>query len=184
MDDQIRALVDSGELTFKGARKRHNLAPGAFGILSKIGIEHANDVNRAAIHAMAPTEVRRLSELMGEGRAVPGDAAAVVRFVVDGIRLVTPLSVARHMRVWAGEDDTLCWEWEPGECFAFKGMSRLGWIDDYRCGVIYRIECWPDALGVRPLGPPSVEGCLMLAGGSCAGSLQCETGASGPSPFG
>ena len=42
MDDKIRTLIDSGQLTFKGARKRHNLAPGAFGILSRVGIEHAN----------------------------------------------------------------------------------------------------------------------------------------------
>ena len=42
LDERIRALVDSGKLTFKGARKRHNLAPGAFGILSMAGIEHAN----------------------------------------------------------------------------------------------------------------------------------------------
>ena len=42
MDDQIRALLDSGELTFKGARKRYNLAPGVYGILSRVGIEHAN----------------------------------------------------------------------------------------------------------------------------------------------
>ena len=42
MYDQIKALVESGELTFKGARKRHNLAPGAYGILARIGIEHAN----------------------------------------------------------------------------------------------------------------------------------------------
>ena len=42
MDDQIRALLDTGELTFKGARKRYNLAPGVYGILSRVGIEHAN----------------------------------------------------------------------------------------------------------------------------------------------
>ena len=42
MDDQIRTLVESGELTFKGARKRYNLPPGVFGLLSRVGIEHAN----------------------------------------------------------------------------------------------------------------------------------------------
>lgn len=151
-----------------------------------LGVERANDLNRAAIRAMATTEVRRLSELTGAGGASPDDTAAVVRFVADGTRLVTPASVAGRMRVWAGDDETLCWEWEPGECFAFKGMSRLGWIDGYRCGVIYRVECWLDALGVRPLGAPSVEGCLMLAGGGCTGSLalQWDAGGSGRAPGG
>ena len=43
MEDQIRELVDSGQLTFKGARRRHHLAPGAFGILSRVAIEYANE---------------------------------------------------------------------------------------------------------------------------------------------
>ena len=41
MYDQIRALVDAGQLTFKGARKRYALPP-KFGILARIGIDHAN----------------------------------------------------------------------------------------------------------------------------------------------
>lgn len=149
------------------------------------GIEHANELNRAAIRAMAPIEVRRLSELLGVDRVALGGASAVVRFVTEGIRLVTPASVAGRMRVWTG-GDTLCWEWEPGECFAYKGMVRLGWIDGYRCGVIYRVECWLDALGVRPLEAPRVEGCLMRDGERCAGdlALQRDTAASDPAQDG
>jgi hypothetical protein len=42
--------------------------------------------------------------------------------------------------------------------------------------VIYRIECWLDALGVRPLAEPAVGPCLMHAGGKCAGSLELTLG--------
>ncbi len=50
-------------------------------------------------------------------------------------------------------------------------MQRFGYLDGYECGVIYRVECWLDALGVRPLGEPAVGPCLMHPTGRCAGEL-------------
>lgn len=141
-----------------------------------LGIETANRLNRAAIAAMAPYEVQRLSRLLDREPPSTRDADSVAAFVVDGIRLVTPASVSGPLRLWASGPATLRWEWEPGECFAYKGMVRFGWIEGYRCGVIYRIECWLDALGVRPLGDPVVERCLMHSVGACSGELALALG--------
>jgi hypothetical protein len=137
-----------------------------------LGVERAGELNRAAIRAMAPFEVRRLVEALGVVPSDLRDATAVARFVAAGIGLVAPASVADRMAVSSPGGDMLHWEWEPGECFAYKGMGRLGYLDGYHCGVIYRVECWLDALGVRPLGEPSIEGCLMHATGRCAGELE------------
>jgi len=140
-----------------------------------LGVEAANDLNRAAIRAMAPFEVRRLLEAFAAERGTLQDAAAVAAFVAAAVRLVTPESVSSHLRVTAGEG-ALRWEWDPGECFAYKGMARYGWLADYHCGVIYRIECWLEALGVRPRGAPVVEGCLMHTTDRCAGYLALPAG--------
>jgi hypothetical protein len=141
------------------------------------GVETANQLNRAAIRAMAPFEVRRLVQALGPDE--PVDPAAVARLVADGVRLVAPESVAGRWRVTPREGG-LHWEWDPGECFAYKGMRRFGWLEGYRCGVIYRVECWLDALGVRPLGAPVVEGCLMRAGGCCSGDVAWPAEPGGP----
>jgi hypothetical protein len=66
----------------------------------------------------------------------------------------------------------LHWEWERGQCFAFKGMTEIGTIDDYRCGVIYRIECWLEALGVEFNIDPKIDGCLMHTTGTCFGEIR------------
>ncbi|MBN2114229.1 MAG: hypothetical protein JW785_08905 [Acidimicrobiia bacterium] len=158
----VRDLLAKGWLTHDGMW--FDEAARAF------GVEAANHLNRAAIRAMVPFEVRRLCEVLGVDPADLRDAAAVARFVAAGVRLVTPQSVSAHLRVTAG-DRSLHWEWEPGECFAYQGMRRYGRLDGYRCGVIYRIECWLEALGVRARGTPAVEGCLMHATGRCAGEL-------------
>ena len=140
-----------------------------------LGLAEANRLNRAAIRAMAPFEVSRLTKVLGVAPGETIDAGAVARFVAAGITLVTPASVAGHLRVWA-EDGALRWEWDPGECFAYKGMRRFGYLAGYECGVIYRIECWLEALGLRPLGEPAVGPCLMRDGGECAGSLELRLG--------
>ncbi len=135
-----------------------------------LGIGAANDLNRAAIRAMAPFEVSRLAAALRVDPAGLRDVAAVARFVAAGVRLVSPQSVAEHLRITPG-DESLHWEWDPGECFAYKGMTRYGWVEGYRCGVIYRVECWLEGLGVRPRGEPIVEECLMHTTGRCAGDL-------------
>jgi hypothetical protein len=160
---QVRDLLAKGWLTHDGMWFDETARA--------LGIDAANGLNRAAIRAMAPLEVSRLCEALGVEAGALGDAEAVARFVTAGVHLVTPESVAEHLRVMPG-DGSLLWEWDPGECFAYKGMARYGWIGGYRCGVIYRIECWLAALGLRPVGEPMVEGCLMPATGACTGALS------------
>jgi hypothetical protein len=159
----VRELVTKGWLTHDGMWFDE--------AARSLGVETANVLNRAAIRAMAPFEVSRLCSALGVEASELRDADAVARFVSDGISLVTPASVSGPLRVGAGPGGSIRWEWEPGECFAFKGMARFGHLDGYRCGVIYRIQCWLDALGVAPLGEAAVEGCLMRDGGRCSGEL-------------
>lgn len=164
---QIRDLLAKGWLTHDGmwfdqtARAR--------------GLEEANRLNLAAIGAMAPFEVARLAEALGVNAADLGDAEAVVRFVEAGVALVAPESVSSRLHLWA-EAGCLRWEWEPGECFAYKGMQRFGHLAGYECGVIYRVECWLEALGVRPPGERAVRGCLMYRTGRCDGELPLSFG--------
>ena len=66
----------------------------------------------------------------------------------------------------------LRWKWEDLQCFAYKGMKQAGVIDGYSCGVMYRIECWLDSLGVRYSIQPAIKGCLMHEKGSCEGEIQ------------
>ena len=51
-------------------------------------------------------------------------------------------------------------------------MKQIGAIEGYRCGVMYRIECWFEALGVRYSMQPVIEGCLMHDKGICEGQIE------------
>jgi hypothetical protein len=45
-------------------------------------------------------------------------------------------------------------------------------IDRYECGVIYRLECWLEALGIPYSIDPPTAGCRMHEKGSCSGEFR------------
>ena len=63
------------------------------------------------------------------------------------------------------------WEMEDGECFAYKGISRLGFIEQYDCDVFPRIETWLETLGIAYSVNPRIEKCIMHTLGRCAGDF-------------
>jgi hypothetical protein len=51
-------------------------------------------------------------------------------------------------------------------------MMRIGAIDQYECGVIHRIECWFESLGIKYSVSPKIKKCLMLTGEKCCGDFR------------
>jgi len=51
-------------------------------------------------------------------------------------------------------------------------MKRAGLLDGYECGVVYRIECWLEALGIRHQVVPPVGPCQMRADGVCSSEIH------------
>ena len=61
--------------------------------------------------------------------------------------------------------------WEMGTCFAFEGMKRIGVKEKYECGLIYRLCCWLDAVGVKYKLEPNINECLLHTQDECVGNL-------------
>jgi len=96
-------------------------------------------------------------------------------FMFKAFELILPESVFKNFRFGSSANNILDWEWAKGECFAFKGMTQMGIIDRYRCGVMYRIECWLKALGINYSIDPRIDKCIMHATGTCAGEIRIFT---------
>jgi len=93
-------------------------------------------------------------------------------FILAALELTLPDSVFKKIHFSSPSRDLIHWDWESGQCFAYKGMKQIGMIDGYRCGVMYRIECWLEALGVRYSMHTRIEGCLMHEKGICEGEIR------------
>lgn len=161
---EIRDLLGKGWLSHDGMWFHHTC--------NELGIEKANELNKAAIKSLAPIETDRVKRILGFTRGNFESFDELVQFMLAALELTLPDSVLRKFSLTSSSQGNLCWEWENFQCFAYKGMKQMGVIDGYSCGVMYRIECWLEALGVRYSMQPVIEGCLMHEKGFCKGEIQ------------
>jgi hypothetical protein len=140
-----------------------------FHCLQEFGIETTNRLNKAAIKSLSTIEIARVKKTLD--CAEPGkNVEAFKSFFSE----VSKLMIPKFMNVtftYPGEDK-MAWDFKRGECFAYKGIKRLGAIDRYECGVLYRIKCWLDELGVKHSFTPEIDKCHMHSDGKCSGEIQ------------
>ena len=161
---ELRDILGKGWLTHDGMWFYH--------AYQEMGIEKANKLNKAAIRSLAPIEINRVRRVLGVDDVKIGTFEALTDFMLEALEMILPASVFEGFRFQAPSKDLLLWEWESGQCFAYKGMKQIGIIDGYRCGVIYRIECWFEALGIEYHIDPKIDKCIMHAAGTCTGEIQ------------
>jgi hypothetical protein len=162
--NEVRDLLGKGWLTHDGLWFYH--------ASREFGMERTNALNKAAIKSLAPLEVGRMKQALGIGKKRLDTFDELTDFMLAALELTLPESVFRKARFNASPGNRIHWVWEKGECFAYKGMKQIGMIDQYRCGVMYRIECWLEALEIPYSMHPRIEGCLMHEGGACEGQLH------------
>ena len=126
---EIKDLLGKGWLTHDGMWFQHTY--------QEFGVEKANKLNKAAIRSLAPIEIKRVQKALGIGGGKIGTFEDLKDFMLEALEVILPNSVFEKFRFRASSKDLLHWEWESGECFAYKGMKQIGIIDGCRCGVMY-----------------------------------------------
>jgi hypothetical protein len=165
---EIRELLGKGWLTHDGMWFYHTY--------QDLGIEKANALNRSAIQSIAPIEMHRTKKVLGISKEKFDTFDELKDFMLEALELILPHSVFEKFTLSAPSRDLLHWKWESGECFAYKGMKQIGIIDEYHCGVMYRIECWLTALGIKYKIDPEIDTCIMHEMGACSGDIRIFLG--------
>ncbi len=135
----------------------------------ELGIQKACEINKAAISALAPLEVGRIKKFLGIKKERVETFEEFKHFFTGASELLIPDFMNATMSF--PRENVLHWEFKPKECFAYKGMKRIGLIDEYECGVIYRIECWIKSLEIKYEVRPRIKKCLMRDSENCSGDL-------------
>jgi hypothetical protein len=161
---EIRDLLGKGWLTHDGMWFYH--------AYQEFGIERANALNKAAIKSMAPFEMDRMKRILGIVPLEFENFDKLFKFMLEALELTLPKSVFKNFHITAPAENLIRWKWDNFQCFAYKGMQQMGVIDGYSCGVMYRIECWLEALGIRYSIHPRIGGCLMHEKGVCEGEIR------------
>ncbi len=162
--NDIRNLLGKGWLTHDGMWFFH--------VYQELGIKKANKLNRAAIKSLAPIEVERAKRALGIRKERLNTFDELMEFMLAALELTLPDSIFKMLHFGSPSKNVIEWNWHNGQCFAYKGMKQMGTIDHYHCGVMYRIECWLEALRVSHSMHPRIEGCLMHEKGKCEGEIR------------
>lgn len=156
--DQLKELLLKCWMTHDGMWFFHTM--------QECGIEKANQINKAAIKSLAAIEIDRVRKVFGLEKV---DTFQDLKIFVDaGFGVLTDAFMGLEYSF--PSDNILCWEMK--KCFAHAGMTRLGVIDRYECGVIYRVASWFDSLGIEYDLTPRPERCIMHISGSCRGEFR------------
>jgi Family of unknown function (DUF6125) len=130
------------------------------------GIEKTNQINKAAIRSLASIEIERVRNAFGLKKIE----------TFEDIKTLSNAAFEVLTADFMGFDYSFPSEnvlrWEMNKCFAHAGMTRLGAIERYECGVIYRVACWFDGLGANYIITPRPDRCLMHVSGSCRGDFR------------
>jgi hypothetical protein len=137
----------------------------------KFGIDVANKLNKEAVESMAPFEAERTKRVLGIEDQGIKSFNELKELLLRALELVLPHSTFGRIHFSVPSRNTIHWEWENKECFAYKGMERIRIANKYKCAVIFRIECWLNALGVKHAVNPVIDDCLMANKGHCSGDL-------------
>jgi len=164
--EELRDLLGKGWLTHDGM--------WFYSVYKEFGIESANKLNKEAIKSMVPFEVQRLTQIIGITKNRLKSMEDIRDFVLWGMELILPASVFNKLHFSTPSRNVIHWEWEKYECFAYKGMKRMGVIDSYECGVMYRIECWLESLDLKFIANPRPGKCQMHERGYCAGDYEFQ----------
>jgi hypothetical protein len=135
-------------------------------------IDIANKYNLAAIKTLSAIEVKRFMKMNNIEKRDIKSFEDLKHVIIGLLQLIIPVSIFNEMNFHSSENNQFQWKWNKRECFAYKGLNKVGLIDKYNCGPIYRLKCWFKTLGVRCSVKPKIDKCMMNTKGKCGGEIE------------
>ena len=131
-----------------------------------LGMKEASPMNLRVCRKLGRIEFARF--LKQTGAQTPKNLSEVKYIAEEGMLLLVP-----PFMEWT-------WEWIDGDriifrvedCFAHRGMTKFGVIDEYECGIFERIEGWFDAMELDYERTPDLSRCLKYRGKECVVTFQ------------
>ena len=134
------------------------------------GIEKANKINKAAIQSLASFEIGWAKKAFGVTKERFENFEELKEFFTSARELFIPPFM--NASATFPRENVIHWEFLPKKCFAYRGISRIGIIEQYECGVVYRLQCWFESLGLDFTVTPEISRCAMIDNDICGGDFE------------
>lgn len=130
--------------------------------LQECGIEKTSKINQAAAQSIGAIEAKRVTKALGIEKVETFEA--LKDLIDDGFDLVR--GDFMDFIFDCSTDNVL--HIETKRCFAYEGISKMGAIDGYDCGIFARVGGWFDGLGIGYETSPPIQGCMLHSEGRCS----------------
>jgi hypothetical protein len=130
-------------------------------VASRFGMTEASSMNLRVCRSLGRIEFKRL--LKGTDTNAPRDMAQLKELYEEANRILVPPFMETEVDFQRG--DRILFRTQT--CFAHKGMTEAGLIDEYECGIFERIKGWFDAMKVDYTLSPDLSRCLKFRGQEC-----------------
>jgi hypothetical protein len=137
---------------------------------TQLGMEKASPMNLRVCRELGQIETKRFIKLVG---ASPPKNIEEFRelFEAAGALLVPPFM--DFDVEYRGEDTFILF---MKDCFAHRGMEKVGLLSEYECGIFIRIEGWFDAMELKYERTPDLSRCLKYTEGECVITVKFNFG--------
>jgi len=136
--------------------------------VKEFGIDAANKLNKGAIRNLALFEIKRIKEAMGIEDAEIATFEQLKNFIDAAFSVLK----GDFMKFKYSFPEKNHLYWEMSTCFAYEGMKLIGVKENYECGVIFRVCCWLDTLGIKYKIEPEIKKCLLYYQEKCTGNIK------------
>jgi len=138
-----------------------------YNTIKEFGIEAANKLNKGAIKNLSVLEMQRIRKALGMKKQMIKTFEQLKKFIDDSFSILK----GDFMKFEYTFPEKNRMHWEMDTCFAFEGMKLIGVKQGYECGVVFRVCCWLDALGVKYELSPKINDCLLYSQKKCVGDI-------------
>ena len=138
-----------------------------YNCVKELGIDAANKLNKAAIKTFAMIEVQRVKKALGMESEKIKTFEQLKNYINNAFSVIK--GDFMNFAYTFPEKNRL--HWEMTKCFAYEGMKRIGVKERYECGILYRVSCWLDVLGIKHKIEPKIEDCLLYSQEKCLGDI-------------
>ena len=138
-----------------------------YSCVKEFGTDAANKLNKAAIKNLATIEVQRIKKALGVKKEKIKSFNQLKEFINDGFSVIKGDFMIFNYTF--PEKNRM--HWELTKCFAYDGMKRIGVSEQYECGLLHRVSCWLDVLGIKHKIEPEIDKCLLNSQEKCSGDI-------------
>jgi hypothetical protein len=135
-------------------------------VATKFGMSEASPMNLRVCRKLGQIEFGRLMKMVETPS--PKNIEEYQELFEVGEQVFFPDFVSAQIS-YPGNDSQI---FDFLDCFAYKGMKKLGLLPDYECGIFERIEGWFDAMELHYTRTPDLSRCLRLKGNKCRITVQ------------